>query len=177
MKYNFVVARFNEDVSWLSKITLPDCEFKIYNKGEDNLSYPSIKRPNLGGDSETLINYIVENYDNLPDYVIFTQGNPFDHDFDIIDTINNHTNELFVPLTDTICEESIFGWYEDCVTRRPNEPEPKVRLVEFARALFGDACPQRVKFAAGQQYIISKMIIRSQTKELYQKKTGRYLSF
>lgn len=67
--YKIVVARYNEDPwSWLPK----DDYVIVYNKalGGD--------LPNIGREAHTYLTYIVENYDNLPDVVFFTQGAP-DH--------------------------------------------------------------------------------------------------
>lgn len=69
-----VVARYTEDVSWTSKVSIP---VRIYNKGEFlQGTYPL---PNIGREAHTYLHYIVETYENLPDLVCFTQGNPFDH--------------------------------------------------------------------------------------------------
>ena len=54
------------------------------NKGED---CPRIQRDglkiirakNVGRESETYVNYIVRNYEDLPDRIIFSQGDPFEH--------------------------------------------------------------------------------------------------
>ncbi len=67
--YHIVVARYNEDISWLPQ---GDPYVKVYDKG------PGGNLPNIGRESHTYITYIVDNYDNLPDIVFFTQGSP-DH--------------------------------------------------------------------------------------------------
>ena len=76
--YKIVVARYNEDVDWL----LPEMKnVIIYNKGEPlkNTKMTSINIPNVGRESETYLHYIIDNYDNLPDVVCFTQGMITDH--------------------------------------------------------------------------------------------------
>jgi len=92
----FVVARYNEDVSHF-------LEFKdnimIYNKGHDNLPLEINRQyikncPNLGREAGTYCNYILDNYDNLPTYMLFTQANPSDHVAfgDNIETFNKYRN-------------------------------------------------------------------------------------
>lgn len=77
----YVIARFNEDVSWIE--SLPSDEVIVYNKGEPlNNSYFSnnVRNvPNIGRESHTYLYYIVANYNNLPDIVIFSQGSIVDH--------------------------------------------------------------------------------------------------
>lgn len=88
----FVVARYNEDISNFAEF---NDNLMVYNKGNDDIS-PKINRkyikkvPNLGREAGTYCNYILDNYDNLPDYMIFTQGNPCDHIaiFDPVTTFN-----------------------------------------------------------------------------------------
>ena len=63
-----VVAKYKEDISWLDPIR-DKCI--IYDKSKDY--------PNVGRESETYLRYIIENYDNLPDIVVFTQANIADH--------------------------------------------------------------------------------------------------
>ena len=78
MEYQIVVARYNEDISYLSI-------FKniiiIYNKGIDNLpfNFTSIKLPNIGRESHTYLYHIIKNYDNLANKTLFMQGKVSDH--------------------------------------------------------------------------------------------------
>ena len=72
--YQIVVARYNENISWLNKfknITL------VYNKGNYDKSlndFNVISLPNFGRESHTFLYHIINNYDNLKEYTIFFQG-------------------------------------------------------------------------------------------------------
>jgi len=76
-----VVARYNEPLSWLDYLNPGQkARVKVYNKGPDDLSCPvTEKLPNVGREGHTYLWYIIQNYDRLPEYVIFIQANPFDH--------------------------------------------------------------------------------------------------
>lgn len=74
---NIVISRYNEDIEWIDQINAEKFNFIIYNKGEDNLKYSSIKLENIGRESHTFLTYILENYHNLADWNIFLQGEPF----------------------------------------------------------------------------------------------------
>ena len=102
MEYQIVVARYNEDISYLSI-------FKniiiIYNKGIDNLpfNFTSIKLPNIGRESHTYLYHIIKNYDNLANKTLFIHGNIKDHNtLPLIDYFNkeNHFigNKTFVDI-------------------------------------------------------------------------------
>ena len=78
--YKIICSRFNEDIRWI----LPFIQNTIIvNKGNDDLHYiPQehiIKYLNEGREGGTYLKYIIDNYENLPDYILFIQGNPFDH--------------------------------------------------------------------------------------------------
>ena len=77
-----VIARYNEDIKWSKKYS---SNVLIINKGDkiDGIEN-QIFYSNVGREGHSYYKYIVDNYDNLDDYIIFLQGNPFDHSPDII---------------------------------------------------------------------------------------------
>lgn len=93
MDTELVVARYNEDLSWLFKVN--NKKITIYNKG-NNINYNNIKLPNIGRESHTYLTHIIKNYDNLADITIFTQGDPFFHSPDFLNLIEKP--ELFEPI-------------------------------------------------------------------------------
>lgn len=102
-----IVARFNENLDWITSNNYTN-RCLVYNKGYDNLSprLNIIKKPNYpiyGREGETYLYHIVHNYHNLSDYIIFTQGNPFEHSphfiriIDYLDSTNSY--KPYQPLT------------------------------------------------------------------------------
>ena len=73
--YAIVVARYNEDIQWLAPLY---AKCVIYNKGPA-LGLNERFLPNVGRESDTYLHYIIDNYTNLPDYVVFTQARIADH--------------------------------------------------------------------------------------------------
>jgi hypothetical protein len=80
---NIVLARFTENIDiWADYAPIT----RVYDKGDippqndtvnrcTFLSYE--KRPNQGREGETWLYYIVTHYDNLPEFNIFSQANPW----------------------------------------------------------------------------------------------------
>lgn len=73
-----VVARYNEDISNLSKL-FRYTKVTIYNKGPDNLgdlpnNFQVINLPNIGREGHTYLHHVIMNYDNLAKRTIFLQG-------------------------------------------------------------------------------------------------------
>jgi len=81
MSYRIIVAKYDEPINWLLK-EKDHCI--IYNKGApldkpNNIGLTEIDLPNVGRESDTYLQYIISNYDDLPDVVVFTQARISDH--------------------------------------------------------------------------------------------------
>jgi hypothetical protein len=94
MSYKIIVARYNENINWLSS-EMSNCI--IYNKGNKLDIENEIFLENVGRESDTYLHYIITNYYNLPDVVVFTQARIADHKgSDDINYLINIKNEAFV---------------------------------------------------------------------------------
>jgi hypothetical protein len=107
-----VIAKYRENVDWINKYFSTDLDrFIIYNKGYDlnNSKYKVIPLKNIGRESHTYLYHIINNYDRLDDYTIFTQADPFKHSkyfIDIIRYCDIHGYRDFQPLTTYWLENS-----------------------------------------------------------------------
>jgi hypothetical protein len=94
MSYKIIVARYNENINWLSS-EMSNCI--IYNKGDKLDIENEIILENVGRESNTYLHYIITNYYNLPDVVVFTQARIADHKgSDDINYLINIKNEALV---------------------------------------------------------------------------------
>lgn len=175
-KYDLVIARYNEDISWLNQLNFDDINLIVYNKGEHNINFPFKILKNIlrAGDAHTYISYIVENYYNFPEFIIFLQGNPFDHCSSVLEKIKNHKEEQIVYLTDHYLTcENLNGWYEfDPKFSSPLYPVH--RLIDTARELLGSEVPFNIEFGAGQQFIMNKKFILNRSLDFYEKILSRF---
>lgn len=158
-----VVARYNENMDWLKTI---QWNYVVYNKGEDDIPdwvKNIIKLPNIGRESHTYLRYIVDNYDNLPDYIAFLQGNPFDHSKELIKKISDLNKDCnYFNLSDKV---------RTCRTYRYRHRNPsRIQLLtaESAKKIFIDNMTSFV-YTGGAEFIISKKSILFHTKITYQK--------
>jgi hypothetical protein len=95
MSYKIIVARYNENIEWLQS-EMENCI--IYNKGNKLCLDNEILLENVGRESETYLHYIITNYDNLPEVIVFTQARLSDHLSSNVDDINyllNLKNQAF----------------------------------------------------------------------------------
>lgn len=70
-----VVAKYKENIKWIDEVN--GYEVVIYDKSGSKSKHKKLE--NIGRESHSYLHFIIENYDNLPEYTVFTQGNPFDH--------------------------------------------------------------------------------------------------
>lgn len=173
MSYKIVISRYNENIDWLNNLQIENVI--IYNKGNDYIP-GAIPRKNIGMNIETMFNYIVENYNNLPDYIFFLQGNPFDH---ILKEITQINIQKYIDNIVNSNPDKIFPFYVNYLTEYESKLglgssyrklASSLRISEYWNLFFNEPYPQQVSFAhGGAQYIIPKNIIKLKPIEFYSK--------
>ena len=152
MNVEIVVAKYNEDISWTKNLKY---KVTIYNKDENDNHFFENNLPNYGKDAHTHLYHIINNWENLADYTIFLQGNPFDHNCqNCVNLINECRFEKdFYPIGPTY-ERDNYG----CIQQAINYCEEM-------------EIPYKLPFIfiAGVQCIVKKELIKRNTKEFYQK--------
>lgn len=98
-KKQLVISRFEEKLNWLNNVLIYFDEIVIYNKGSSKIDVVSEKikeivLPNVGRESHSFLYHIIKNYNQFFKYayIVFVQGNPFDHCSDFISIITNRDN-------------------------------------------------------------------------------------
>mmetsp|Transcript_5133 Transcript_5133/g.11156 ORF Transcript_5133/g.11156 Transcript_5133/m.11156 type:complete len:327 (+) Transcript_5133:74-1054(+) len=92
-----VVARYDEDLSWLHSLDSSKHSILVYNKGprlfSNDLPVGATVRtlhnvPN-GRETHTMLYHILSNYDALPEWTVFTQGEPTIHSPAFVEHVND----------------------------------------------------------------------------------------
>jgi len=96
MKIHLVISLFNEVPLWISEVP-KNIEIFIYNKNpKAKIEFPPNNRlkviplTNIGRESDTYLTHIINHYHNLPDMIIFSQGDPISHSPDFVYLLNNY---------------------------------------------------------------------------------------
>jgi hypothetical protein len=74
--YKIIVSRYDENIDWLAS-EMDNCI--IFNKGSPLHVKNEVFLKNVGHESDTYLNYIINEYNNLPEIVVFTQARISDH--------------------------------------------------------------------------------------------------
>lgn len=146
---SLVLAVYKEDLSWLEKITNPDVEIILINKGI-HTSHPRAKCitiENIGVCDNSYSYYFSTFYDELSDFTILSQGNPFDHYSNMIEFINN--------------KEYLNG-YTPLADLRIHIPRGEGTTI-FVENILDYHFPG-IHFPAGAQYCVTRDIIHSRPK-------------
>ena len=158
MTKTLVIARYNENLSWLEKIDKNNFSYKIYNKGKDDLKYDCEKLPNIGREAHTYIHYIIQNYNNLPDYVAFVQGSPLDHHTESINILNSHINDTDIWLYNGKIN------YKAVITEKNDK-----NWFDISKNILGEEFKNDCFFPSGAQYILKRENILCRSKDFYMK--------
>jgi len=159
---NIIVARYNENVEWTKNFS----NVIIYNKGELlNNGYNEILLNNVGREQHTFNKYIYDNYDNLENYTIFLQGNPFDHLVNTIEKLNEIINNKEYNKDFEILCHSILTCNLSGCRHHDNIP-----LIDVYEKLFNERKENmEFTFGAGGQFIVSKKNILKRPRDFYLK--------
>lgn len=173
-----LISAYNNDLSWIPEVFE---NYVIYNQGEPKVG--TVQRSHLGADLLDKFSWIVENYDNLPETVMFIKANLFNYitkeEFDAI-----CHNKTFTPLLtqnhrvyEPVCryENGIYlerndSWYAN---HYPHKFFTDYN--SFAREM-GLPELEYIPFAPGANYIVPRENILKHPKAFYQKLIG-YLDY
>jgi hypothetical protein len=146
-----IICHYKEKLDWVNELKH---KYIVYNKNENNRKKYDFDLPNVGFDTIVYLTYIIDFYDNLPDFVCFSQDNPFYHCPNFLENVNNFNGEKnFNPLGIT--------YYRDMKNILD-------RTINYANSI-GIECSENIKFINSAQCIVSKDLIRLRTKESYEK--------
>jgi hypothetical protein len=158
MSVCIVVARYHENIEWTKQFS----NVVIYNKGGE-IDAKCIPLNNVGREGHTYYKYICDHYDDLSDYTVFLQGNPFDHTQNIITKLHQciHTK---LESDFELLSDFIFGCNLSGCSIHHNLP-----LIDTYEKIFKERKTDlSFKVGNGGQFIVSKKYILNRPKSFYE---------
>ena len=143
-----IIARYQEDVSWIEKLSKNNSSFfiRLYNKGDLLEKKPGIyvqNLPNTGRETDTFLRHIIDNYSYIFEVNAFLQGNPFYHDEEVLAKLDKPTGSL-----EALGSILVSDWHGG-----PHHPGLSVK--ETYKRIFGRE-KDTFEFSAGAQWIVPK---------------------
>lgn len=184
-KAYFIVSRFNENIDWITDYT---DEALIINKGEYIYPYSlsnkiyTLEAKNIGGNQRDICYFAYEEYDNLPELMVFVQAYPFDHcNKTVFDKLIYR--EEFTPLeyyglfpqNDYEARDNEGGfmelnnsWYILAHNRTKKQTCAFYSFDDFMNTFFSNYSHLgHIRFTPGSQYIVEKKQILQYPKEFW----------
>ena len=126
-----------------------------------------IKIYNYENEFEAYLSYIIENYDELPSYIILLKGNPFKNNkyitkYNIQTQVDGLLNMLNGEQT---CDAIPFF---NKPTLEYHYRYPGIRAPEYFCKFFENSIPEQFEYNDQNQYIISKIGIKNRPKTFYE---------
>lgn len=164
--YHVVVARYHEDLGWLSKYD--PVSVIVYNKGELlSANYKTVTLPNVGRESHSYLTYIIDNYDCLPEVVFFTQGSITDHteckNVDFIDIEDYSPNWEVSYFTKGLTPDGHIGHYNG----DPTTPAECSGLEWFSKHIDPEVDVTEMKIWYGSIFSVKRRYVRSRPVSFY----------
>jgi hypothetical protein len=193
MTRELVIAAYDRYLDWLDKLN-PEIKVTVYRKGEEEKQREDeIKiEPNKGRCVHSFFNHIYTNYDSLSDVTFFAQDYPFDHWEDVIEVVNNNTEESRCQLKiggyygfhfNTITVPSPLGgsmWALSPSTHHgegrvltcqsngaPQDSNPNIDVDRYWNRFFNQDPPSEYEFMPGGHFGVTKEHAQLRSKEFY----------
>lgn len=177
MIIDVVVARYKENIDWLYNIAEIKSIKNIYIYNKSNISSPSHNKyiintlSNIGRESNTYLHHIISNYNDLNDYTLFLQGNPFPHSppgYHL--NLENHIKQISttIPISLYPLNRVTIEHEHNEYRYHPSHPHG-LFLAYFMNLLFDIQMDtaQTVEVCYGAQFCVPKKIIHSRPKDFY----------
>ncbi len=184
-KREIVVARYNEDLNWCSKMIKL---ITVYNKGKTIKfidSYQKIPKNiidtplhNIGRESHTYLYHIINNWDNLSDITLFTQGNlsyehhPYPVSLYLLAKNQDITINLFQKGIELDHNKRFIHTGKYNYNLRNGKMRPaKLNFIDWWKKFIYFPFPgeKNILWSHGAIFSITKELIKSNPKEYYQK--------
>jgi hypothetical protein len=172
MTKKVVIAHFDKDINWVSEIN-KDIEFEVYSTSHTNINGITNNKiffisPNKGMDSNMYLKFILNNYDNLPDKILFVHHHFMDwsQDFSLPFIINNLIWEYsdYINVGKRNCYGNIYEMYDKKYLHVKD-------WFKFVWPIFDgylEFPEKNLFYYAGTQFMVNKELILQYPKSFYQ---------
>ncbi len=156
---DLVVARYNEDTSWLNSVKSlnPDLRIFVYNKGaalaaNDTWHYDELE--NVGNEAETYLWHMIYGLylNDLARLTLFVQGRPFDH-------VHEHDLHHTIKHPEVVTDFKWLAFHHlDCKLENQCH-HGGLPIAPFYKDLMGTDLRTNFHFGVGGQFAVSREII------------------
>jgi hypothetical protein len=181
--HNFFCISFYEgNVDWIEQLSenrhIVYCKGRIDSLENSNLNW--LQLPNVGYNIHSYLTYIIDNYENLPNVVVFCKNNVFDRHVPLDVFESCVSRNVFTPIEDpsrwnrlgfpvsVLCSDGGFlelntNWFS-----RKFQCKYFNSFNDFYKFIFKiDIIPSYIRFAPGANYVVPRDNILLRSKNFY----------
>ncbi len=168
MNYEIVVCRWEEDLE-KTKELFSGLNAYIYSISNNTIYYPynpdgeHLDHENVGREGHVYLSHIVNFYDDLSEWTVFTQADPVCHCGKFVERVSSVIANPPVPAYVPIASHK----FTCSSTGAPSHPG--IPLREVWDTLFIEKCPGEIEFCANAIFAVHKDIIRIRSEQFYEK--------
>jgi hypothetical protein len=171
-RVELVVARYNEDLSWLRNVPR-ELRVTVYDKHPTSPHSEARRLANVGREAHSYLHHVVNGYADLAPLTVFCQGRPFDHAYDFHYTLRH------LATSGSLQNENGFEWFGHLVDTddkqgqrlfvdwSKNEDQRHLDVQGFHEVLLDAPGPELYTFRGGAQFAVTSDVIRSRPRSFY----------
>ena len=176
-----VISNFDNDISWVKDY--PN-DYIIYDRGTIPVGpeYKSIRSTNVGYNIWDIMRYIVDHYEDLPEYITFCKGNTFPRHISRWKFERIMNNKVFTPMFQEdrhlpklpVCKIENDIWHEinygkELVDSRLHPTKFFKTYNELLQWLYkSPIIPEYIPFAPGANYVVPRETVLMHSINVYQ---------
>jgi hypothetical protein len=165
MYKQLVVSHYEKDLTWIKKVS-DYIDIVVYDKSGNYSEYNKLE--NVGREPHSYIHHIIENYNSLSEWTIFSQDDPFEHVNDWLEILSK--DEITWDKLATFKQKGcyFFSNYGILPSDQNGSPShPGLPIVELWERTFIEKCPEYLEFVPSCHFIIHRDMIHVRSIEFY----------
>ena len=176
-----IIHHFNEDLDWISYLD-NTYEYIVYSRNLPNSDKVVNIKHDKGVESCAYLQFIIDNYDNLPENMVFIHAHRHSwHQDDYVDVLikkldwtksyYNINNSDIIPLIKNDQEIAEHHFYHRTWSQCHYRKSYKLWVEDVWHDLFDGKIemPERIEGKCGAQFLVKKEIVKKYSKEFYQR--------
>lgn len=160
-----IVSHYKKDISWINNVN-SNIDIRIYDKGDNNKGF--IELQNIGREPHTFFHHIIENYNLLHEWTIFSQDEYVDHVKDWVNIINDQSTweNRSVYKFNGAYFFSDRGFLDADRNGAPHHPG--LPMISVWESIYKNAPPENIRFVPTCHMILHKDVILKKPISFYE---------
>ena len=165
MYKQLVVSHYEQDLAWI-EVASNSLDVVVYDKSGKDSTYNKLK--NVGREPHSYMHHIIENYNSLAEWTIFSQDNPFEH-VDNWSEIIAGDESVWEQVANSKYKGGYYFANKGIMTSNQNgaPDHPGLPIAQLWEQSFIEKCPEYLEFVPSCHCIVHKDNIHVRSIQFY----------